>query len=196
MRDTNELSETVLRTKRFDLEPIVAAHAAELFPLLRAPDLYTYIPEEPPASQEALERRFSRWQARQSDTGDEVWLNYAIVDRQSHRYVGTLQATVTPCKYAYIAYFVFVEYWRTGIATEACRELIRALFAGFVLERVIAHVDTRNARSIKLLERIGFERTRTIVGADEFKGASSDEFVYELTRSLVDEDTIGARMAT
>ena len=43
-----------------------------------------------------------------------------------------------------------------------------------------ALVDTRNAKSIALLERLGFVRTRVIKDADFFKGASSDEYEYQL----------------
>jgi len=41
-----------------------------------------------------------------------------------------------------------------------------------------AYVDTRNKASIRLLERLGFERVDATKDADFFKGESSDEYVY------------------
>jgi hypothetical protein len=46
---------------------------------------------------------------------------------------------------------------------------------------IIAEVDTRNAASYKLLERLSFERVMMKEQADFFKGRYSDEYVYRLT---------------
>jgi ribosomal-protein-alanine N-acetyltransferase len=45
--------------------------------------------------------------------------------------------------------------------------------------RVFAEIDTRNARSIRLVERLGFTRVALSPRADYFKGAYSDEYRYE-----------------
>jgi [ribosomal protein S5]-alanine N-acetyltransferase len=172
-----------LTTDRFDLEPIVPHHAEELFAGLAEEQLYTFIPDDPPADVEVLRARFRRWEARGSAAGDEVWLNYAVRNRELGALCGTLQATVMAAGFAYIAYFVFRESWGAGIARESCREMIRFLFETFEMERVVAHVDTRNERSIRLLEAMQFQCTETIPNADTFKGGSSDEHVFTLTRA-------------
>jgi [ribosomal protein S5]-alanine N-acetyltransferase len=41
-----------------------------------------------------------------------------------------------------------------------------------------ALLDTRNEASWRLMERLGFRRNRLIKDADQFKGASSDEYEY------------------
>ena len=52
--------------------------------------------------------------------------------------------------------FVFApEHWGRGIATEACRAALPRL-SGFAVRTVFATVDSRNSRSIRLLERLGF----------------------------------------
>lgn len=173
------MTEVVLHTKRLELEPIVPSHASRLFEALQAPAIYTYIPEEPPVSLLALSERYTRWSARQNEAGDQVWLNYAIRDRSNASYLGTVQATIVEPGRALLAYLLFPHAWGKGIASEACLALIRALFERFGVNKVAAHVDTRNTASWRLLESLSFERVATIENADVFKGKASDEYVYE-----------------
>ena len=173
------MTESVLRTMRFELEPIVADHAARLFDDLQAEGIYTFIPEAPPASVATLAERYTRWSARQNEEGDQIWLNYAILDKARASYLGTIQATIVQPGRALLAYLVFPHAWGKGVATEACRALIRTLAADFGIETIVAHVDTRNMASWKFLESLAFGRVRTIENADVFKGKPSDEYVYE-----------------
>jgi RimJ/RimL family protein N-acetyltransferase len=171
-----------LSTERFNLEPLVQAHAEKLILGLSDAELYCFIPDDPPSA-EALRDRFRRWERRGPPSGTEVWLNYAIRERAAERYCGTLQATVVPGDVAYVAYLVFAPLWGRGIATETCRELIRFVLESMGVQRVVAHVDTRNSRSIALLSQLRFRHVRSIAAADTFKGAVSDELVFELERS-------------
>jgi RimJ/RimL family protein N-acetyltransferase len=101
--------------------------------------------------------------------------------RQWRPTVQLLQSTIVGAKFAYIAYFVFPEHWRRrGVASESCQELIRALFLTFGVERVVAHLDTTNHASIRLLSRLRFQMVDTIFRADSFKGSVSDEFAFVL----------------
>jgi [ribosomal protein S5]-alanine N-acetyltransferase len=154
---------------------------------LLAEELYTYIPELPPASQSALENRFHRWTTRHNELQGELWLNYAIRDRKSLRYLGTVQATVMSPEKALIAYMVFPNNWRQGIASESCKALIESLGSMFGVKTIVAHVDTRNVASCKLLEALQFQVIAKIDGADIFKGAVSDEYVYQMTISHIRE---------
>jgi RimJ/RimL family protein N-acetyltransferase len=163
------------------LEPILRTHGDKLFDELQAPGLYFYIPHEPPTSIEELETRFERWAKRKSSDNDETWLNYAVFSTSESAYVGTLQATMLNSGKTYMAYEVFPRFWRRGIARSACRCLIDFLFERYQTPALSALVDTRNEASWRLLESLGFQRIATLKDADFFKGASSDEFAYELT---------------
>jgi RimJ/RimL family protein N-acetyltransferase len=174
------IADQTIHTPRLTIEPIVAAHASQLYALLQPTELYTYIPQEPPISVEQLEKRYRVLERRVSGNGEEIWLNYAVRFRESGLYAGTLQATILTTKKAYIAYEVFPEYWRRGIAKEGCTALIEFLIESYGLATLAAHVDTRNVASWSLLESLGFSRTETIHAADTFKGSVSDEFVYTL----------------
>jgi RimJ/RimL family protein N-acetyltransferase len=149
-----------LVTERLTLEPIRPSHAALLFTHHADDCMWLYEPESHRAASVAdLERRYTRYASRKSPDGREVWLNYAV-RVTGGAYVGTIQATITG-KTAWIGYSIFAEYWRRGYGKEACERLVRFLFSDCGVRCVRATVDTENAASIALLERIGFHRTWT-----------------------------------
>jgi ribosomal-protein-alanine N-acetyltransferase len=167
-----------LTTARLVLEPIDERHAERLFELFQDASIYTFIPTEPPHSAGALRERFARLMTRHSADRSEIWLNWAVRVVASGSYVGTVQATVRPDGSAVVAYELGSEFRGRGYATEACQAVISELVASYSVHRISAFVDTRNAASMRLLERLGFERTRQIPNADYFKGAASDEYEF------------------
>ena len=175
----------VLETDRLTLEPLRRSHAPELFEILADERLFRFIPQDPPVSVEALATRYEWLEGRRSPDGKEAWLNWLVRRRSDRRCVGRMEATVREDKTALLAYELGSAYWGAGLATEACGKVIQELFAAFGVERIFADVDTRNAPSIRLLERLGFERGRVTMGADHFKGSTSDEIRFVLYRQGV-----------
>ena len=173
------LGETTLRSPRLVLEPLTAAHADALFEGMRDPSLYPFIPQEPPASVEALRTRYRRLEARVSPDGREQWLNWAVRHGEAH--VGLVEVTVTGDK-ASLAYFVLATWQRRGIAREACAAVLTELWRRTPVPFVEATVDDRNEASLGLLASLGFVEERRVTGADFFKGRSSDEVVLRLPR--------------
>ena len=179
------VEETTLGTGRLVLEPLLPEHAPLLFEGLADEHLHRFIPTDAPESAEALETRYRKLSSRRSPDGAEVWLNFAMRLREEGTlpkasYVGMLEATVFPNRSAYIAYTVFVPFWRQGYAREGCVRMLRHLLEDYRVLVVVAGTDTRNAASVSLAEALGFERVGTTLGADHFKGSVSDEHRYEL----------------
>ncbi len=172
--------ETLLQTPRLVLEPLQIAHALALYEPLQAALIYDYIPETPPASVEVLATRYQRLSSRKSPDEQEAWLNWAMRERKEDRYVGLLQATVSPDATAYLAYIVFPAFWRRGYAKEGCGRILDLLFGVYQVHTISAEIDTRNTASIHLIESLGFQRVATTLNADFFKGATSHEYRYEL----------------
>lgn len=56
-----------------------------------------------------------------------------------------------------IGFILHPDYWRRGLATEALRAVLERAFEVHRLASVEADVDPRNAASLKLLARLGFE---------------------------------------
>ena len=179
------VEETTLETERLFLEPLLPEHATLLFENLADERLYRFIPTDAPESAEALETRYRKLSSRRSPDGAQVWLNFAMRLREGGTlpkasYVGMLEATVFPDRSAYLAYTVFVPFWRQGYAREGCARMLRHLLEDYKVLVVVAEMDTRNAASVSLAEALGFERVGTTLGADHFKGSVSDEHRYEL----------------
>jgi RimJ/RimL family protein N-acetyltransferase len=166
-----------IATQRLILEPLTAGHAQKLFDSFSDPNLYTFLPGEPPVSVEALRERYQRLERRRSPDGSELWLNWA--GRQHNgAYVGLVEATVHADATAHVAYFVFAPFQRQGFAREALEAVLAHLKNDAGVPEARALLDTRNEASWRLLERLGFRRGRTIKAADRFKGSASDEFEY------------------
>lgn len=179
MLDFNRYTPRRITQARLALEPLCAAHADEMFEPLSNPAHYTFIPQEPPASLKILRERYERLESRRSPNGRELWLNWAI-RLATGEAAGLVQATGFPDGKASIAYELFAAFQGKGFATDAVRAALSHLRddAGLIEARALA--DTRNVKSIALLERLGFLRTRMIKDADFFKGATSDEYEYRL----------------
>ena len=169
-----------LRTPRLSLEPLLATHAAEVFDLLQDLDHYTFIPQIPPDSLDGLRRRYEHLETRRSPHGEQLWLNW-LIRLSGGEAAGLVQATVYPDGRALLAYELFKPFRGQGLATEALRTTLDHLRDKARITKARAVVDTRNTKSFRLLERLGFERVRMIPNADWFKGSSSDEFEYVLT---------------
>ncbi|HEY7415397.1 MAG TPA: GNAT family N-acetyltransferase [Ktedonobacteraceae bacterium] len=174
--------EAVLETSRLWLEPLHPSHASVLYEFLQSPAIYTFIPEDPPISLEALTTRYQRLSSRRSPDGQEIWLNWAMRQRREGAYVGLLQATVYSDANAYFAYTLFPLFWKQGYAREGCKRVMDLLLKDYQVHLIMAEIDTRNVASIKLIESLGFQRVATKLNADFFKGSTSHEYRYELLR--------------
>ena len=143
-----------LVTKRLILEPQVAAHAAEMFRVLSEPALYEF-ENAPPTSAEVLHERFTKLESRPSPDGRQQWLNW-VMRLRGDGLVGFVQATVFPDRSAGIAYVLSNARWGQGIASEAVVAMCDELRARYDVARFAAVLKRENARSVRLLERLGF----------------------------------------
>ncbi|TAM59134.1 N-acetyltransferase [bacterium] len=174
--------ETTLSTERLLLEPVRERHARELFPSLQDERIFTYMPEDPPGTPEALAVRYRLWERRQSPRGNERWLNWVLRLASSGEAVGLMQATVPAGAPTLVAYLLFPPHWGRGYAKEALARVLRLLFEDYGVARAAALIDTRNARSIALVRRLGFQLVHTVRQAAFSTGALSDEHRFEIER--------------
>lgn len=61
-----------------------------------------------------------------------------------------------------VAYVFFPPHWRQSYATEGLRWMIEHLRATYDITLAQADIDTRNAASIALIERLGFTLRETV----------------------------------
>lgn len=62
-----------------------------------------------------------------------------------------------------LAVWLLPEHWGAGLATEACRAVLRYGFETLGLERIIGLVDPRNTASRRLLEKLGMRLDGSLV---------------------------------
>ena len=144
------------QTPMLRLEPLSAAHAEEMFAPMSAIAIYDYIPGEPPSSVDALTQRYVQLARGRSADGEQQWLNW-IVRLHCGRCAGFVQATIYPALTADFAFAFAPDHWGRGIAFEACRAAVPCLSDEHNVTTLFATADRRNARSVRLLTRLGFD---------------------------------------
>ncbi len=132
-------------------------HAEVLFAGLQNERLYDWIEDRPPDNLAGLRQRYERLAMHQSPDGREIWLNWAIRLASSGDYAGYVQATVSGSE-ALVAYVVFASTWGLGIGREAVSAMIDELSSEYGVCDLVATVDRRNLRSVKLLVALGFRQ--------------------------------------
>lgn len=81
-----------------------------------------------------------------------------------------------------IGYILHPDHWGQGLAREALTAVIRAVFDDAGVETIKADVDPRNAASLALLGRLGFEKTGYGKDTWEIGGVWLDSVYLELKR--------------
>ena len=146
---------TPIESTSLRLEPLVAAHADEMFRPMSAAAIYDYMPGAPPTSAAALRQRYAQLAKGYSADGSERWLNW-VVRLHSQVCVGFVQTTIYPGLSADFAFAFAPAYWGRGIAFESCRAVLPCLSRDFDVQALYATVDPKNLRSVRLLQRLGF----------------------------------------
>lgn len=163
------------------LEPLVAAHAEEMFEVLSDPAIYEF-ENEPPASVDALRDRYRRLEARRSADGHQAWLNWVLRLPDGHL-AGYVQATLLQDGSAYIAYELGSRYWRRGMGSSAVGAMLAELKSQYAVSLAVAVLKAQNHRSRGLLQKLGFQRA---LPEDEARWRDSDDEVA-FTMSLDEE---------
>lgn len=143
-----------LRASLCTLEPLVAAHAREMFEVLGDPRIYEF-ENEPPPSEAWLRERYSRLESRGSPDGTEKWLNW-VIRLPGGELAGYVQATILRSGAAYVAYELASRHWRRGIGSAAVQAMLEELKSAYGVHTFVAVFKEANYRSSSLLRRLGF----------------------------------------
>jgi [ribosomal protein S5]-alanine N-acetyltransferase len=162
-----------IKASRCTLEPVVAAHAKEMFAVLSDTAIYEF-ENAPPQSASWLAQRYKRLEQRASSDGSQVWLNW-VLRLPSGALAGYVQATVLHSNTALIAYELASRYWRQGIGSDAVSAMLEELQANYGVHLFVAVLKAANYRSQALLHSLGFQDA-SMQQMVEF-GAEHDEAV-------------------
>jgi RimJ/RimL family protein N-acetyltransferase len=148
----------VLTTRRIRLREIVPADAPDVFAFRRDPEEQRY--NDPPLAHpdeaDALIERLAREYREQGAVRWGLALDDDVV-------VGLFgfNSWDTTNRRASIGYDLKRSLWGRGLATEAMRSILGFGFEEMELNRIEAHTDAANVRSIRMLRRLGFWREGT-----------------------------------
>ncbi len=175
------LTAPVLQTARLRLRPLRDADAGALFALHASTVVMRYW-DGPPWSDSQRAARFLAATREIAEGGTGV--RVAVERLDSGAFIGWCGVTRWNPDYASAAlgYCFDERSWGHGYATEVARELLRWAFDTCPLNRVQAEVDTRNAASARVLEKLGFVREGTLREDCVVNGEVSDSWVYGLLR--------------
>jgi len=175
----------IIETGRLRLEPQTVEHADEMFTVLSDPAIYTY-ENEPPPSLDWLRDRYRRLETRRSSDGTQQWLNW-VIRLSSNGLIGYVQATVMPEGRAAVAYELSSAYWGRGLASEAVGAMVSELVDRYEVQHLSAVLKSRNARSLRLLERLGFAPAP--LAAHERDEVEHDELLMHRSMPLTGRST-------
>ncbi len=164
------------------LRPIVAADLPLWFGYLSLPAVHEHTSWKPLATAQ-LEHYDSE---RAQHTPSSVF-RLAIADRSSGRMLGSIGFhTVSPeNRTAELAYDLSPPAWGQGIASAMVRTLVDWAHGHVGLLRVQATALNSNARSLKVLERCGFEREGLLRSYRLVRGYPGDFWMYGHVMPLV-----------
>lgn len=172
-----DVSYAPIVTERLVLSPADPAHAPQMWPVLREPELYRWIARDPPRSLAAVEERLQRISARTAAGRADQWLNWTVWLHAGDEAIGIVETTAQPSGAVSVAYLFSPRVWRRGYAAEAVRAVLAALeHAG--ARTFEATIDTRNAASRALAAKLGFRLLETRASADIIAGEPSTEEVW------------------
>lgn len=109
---------------------------------------------------------------------------WGIAERGTNAVVGTctLAALSAEHRRAEVGFALARAAWGRGYIAEALPALLRFAFETLDLHRLEADVDPRNERSIRALERVGFEREGYLRERYNVNGELQDAVLYGLLR--------------
>ena len=84
-----------------------------------------------------------------------------------------------------IGFLLHRDSWGQGFASEAMDAVIPHLFATHDIPALTADADPRNAASLRLLARLGFQETGRASGTFEINGELCDSIYFALPRSAL-----------
>lgn len=165
-----------IETERLLLRPFSFADASAFYKIASNPDNLEFIfPTEASIeeSQYVLANYFMKHPLG-------IW---AICDKETGEMVGSIKFEKLDeiKKEAELGYFLNVDYWGQGLATESVRNLVYLAFSQFHLKRLSIVTHKENLASQRVALKSGFKLYRQFKGSDRYTRKMRDylEFCYE-----------------
>ena len=168
----------VVRGPRLSLRYARADDAGELFELGRDPDVSRFFSWSPYAERGQAEAFIERMAAEREAGGR---LEFAIADEQD-RLIGItgLSEFSSRDRRAVVGTWLGRPHWGTGANAESKALILTVAFDTLGLQRVSAYASPDNARSLRALEKLGFEAEGVLKAWHLHDGARRDVVILRL----------------
>lgn len=169
------------QTERLVIRLIALQDADVLFSYRSLPEIYQFQSWQPKEKDEAVAFIESVLSVPFRTIGS--WSQLAICLR-SGEMIGDIGIHALDEEQIEIGYTLSPAHQRNGYAREAVRAAIRAAFVEWRIQSIRATVDPQNARSIRLLEFLGFQKDAHFCKSYYMGGSWCDnaDLVYRLNR--------------
>ena len=168
---------SLLHTDRLTLIPLTTAHVSAIFALHAHPEVAAFNTIGTPKNQSTTEAIL----APKLDPANKAYLGWIIANRQGV-FMGEISLILAPERFkkGEISYSLHPDYWGKGFATAAVRTLLEYAFNSLDLHRVEAGVAVENAKSIRVLEKVGMQREGRHRKIIPLKTGWSDNYSYAI----------------
>ena len=112
-------------------------------------------------------------------------IRWGIINKADNKLIGTLGIYDwdKTARRAEIGYDLEPAYWQQGLMTEALCVVLKYGFEKMKLNRIQALIDSKNARSMKLVRRLGFRKEGVLRQRSYFKGKFLDDVMFSLLKT-------------
>ncbi len=174
----NDLFPT-LTTTRLTLRALTLADTDFVFRHFSDPAVAAHLLDEPPLADEAEARSLIQFYLNGIDKPYNRWL---IVRQSDQQPLGTCGFHKWDRRYrrAEIGYDLGAAFWGQGYMTEALRAVLQHGFTQLGLHRIEALVYVENARSCRLLQRLGFQQEGLLRDYFCLDGIFYDHYLFAL----------------
>ncbi len=173
-----------IETPRLYLRPLELSDEDALFVYQSDPETVRYIPW-PVRTRDDVRAALQKYagRTRMTETGDSVL--HAIVDKASGTVIGQMNLSIASSvdRHGEFGYVVTRAYAGRGVATEASAALLDYAFETLAFHRVTARIDTRNAASAAVVDKLGFRREAELRESEWFKGEWTSVWIYAMLAS-------------
>ena len=157
---------TEIKTARLILRPFQPSDVEAAFTWFGHPVVMQFTVTGPDKSIEGTRRRLIYFEEHQRAHGFSKWI---ILDADSGVAIGDSGLLVLE-EYGWVdlGFRLTQQYWGRGLATEAASAWVNVAFDELHMERLGAFAHPKNAASVRVLEKLGFqvERRATVMGMD------------------------------
>ena len=169
-----------IQTERLTIVPLTQEHLDTACLYMLSPEnaqMMVYLPAE---NREEV-RRLIEKAALERQKSEPEYLEYAVLLDGEHIGGLTMYFEGHPER-GELGWIIRKDHWGQGFATEAAQALITH-FADQGCRHFIAHCDTQNPASARVMEKLGMTRTGTFGGRKNRNAAEeSQEYQYELVK--------------